>query len=164
MRAPALNRRRIAVGVTALMLAASLATIIAGQAWLHSQRQTESLHTDAIDAAQATVTSVLSYDYRRLAAAVEATTPLLTGDAKAQYIEVQEPLQRSAPRMKSVVTAEVNAATVLEVDEDSARVLLFVNQTSTSKNVREPQLDQSRILVTMENIDGEWLVATLAAI
>lgn len=158
------TRRRIGFAIIAMVLAASIATIAAGQLWLRDQRQGDARRDAALVAAESTVTSVLSYDYRRLEQDVDETTPLLTGDAKSQYLDVQTPLERSAPRLKAVVVADVKSAAVLDADDQSATVLLFVNQTSGSRKLSEPQLDQSRIVVTLERIAGEWLIATLAAI
>lgn len=158
------DRRTVLLVVAGVVLAASLVVIVAGQLWLRGQRAEDDRDAEVRAAAESAVTAVLSYDYRRLEAGVEDTMPLLTGDAAAQYEEVQRPLADSAPRLKAVVTAQVDAATVLESDEDSARVLLFVDQVSTSKKLAEPETDQSRVVVTMEREGDDWLVSTLAAI
>ncbi|HYG95300.1 MAG TPA: hypothetical protein VD859_17115 [Nocardioides sp.] len=158
------TRRTLLLLVTGVILVAALAVIVAGQLWLRGQRADEDREAAVRDAAEGAVTAVLSYDYRRLEDGMEETTPLLTGDAETQYLEVGKPLLESAPRLRAVVTAEVKAATVLESDDDSARVLLFVDQLSSSKKLSQPQLDQSRVVVTMERKDDRWLVSTLAAI
>lgn len=106
---------------------------------------------------------MLSYDHRRLEAGRKETLPLLTGDAAAQYDDVQEPLARTAPRLESVVDADVRATTVLEHDEDSAEVLLFVDQLASSKKLSQPQLDQSRVVVTLVRKEDRWLISSLAA-
>ncbi|MEZ0579432.1 hypothetical protein [Nocardioides sp. MH1] len=164
MALPTLDRRRLALAALGLLLAACLAVVAAGNWWLHQQRRDDDRVDDVASTAATTVTAVLSYDYRRLQAGMDSTTPLLTGDAEKQYVELQQPLLRTAPKLKAVVSADVKATTVLESDDDSARVLLFVDQTSTSKKLTEPQLDQSRILVTLTRSGDHWLVSTLAAI
>jgi Mce-associated membrane protein len=164
VRAPGLDRRRLLLAALGALLAACLAVVAAGQWWLHQQRSEVDRTSDVRDAAETAVTAVLSYDYRRLQPGMDETTPLLTGDAKKQYVELQQPLLTSAPKLRAVVQAEVRTTTVLQSDDDSARVLLFVDQTSTSKKLTEPQLDQSRVLVTLERSGDHWLVSTLAAI
>jgi Mce-associated membrane protein len=42
---------------------------------------------------------------------------------------------------------------------DSAVVLLFINQTSMSSDRSEPTLLASSVLVTLNNVDGNWLIA-----
>ena len=164
MRAPILDRRRVALTLVAVLLAGCLAVVVAGGWWLHQQRSDEDRDHTIRDTAETAVTAVLSYDYRRLQPGMDETTPLLTGDAEKQYVELQQPLLATAPRLKAVVQAEVKAVAVLDSDDDSARVLLFVDQTSTSKKLTQPQLDQSRVLVTLERSGDRWLVSTLAAI
>lgn len=159
-----IDRRRLLLGALGVLLAACLALVAAGQWWLHEQRTDDDRTASVRDAAETAVTAVLSYDYRRLQAGMDETTPLLTGDAEKQYVELQHPLLTSAPKLRAVVQAEVKATTVLQSDDDSARVLLFVDQTSTSRKLTQPQLDQSRVLVTMERSGDHWLVSTLAAI
>ncbi|HWI42935.1 MAG TPA: hypothetical protein VNS81_04910 [Nocardioides sp.] len=160
-----LDRRRTALLALAslLLLGALLATAV-GQVWLHGQRADDDRAKEVRAAADHAVTAVLSYDYRRLQAGSEETAPLLTGDAADQFEEVQKPLRSTAPRLEAVVTAEVRASTVLASDESSARVLLFVDQVSSSKKLKQPHLDQSRVVVTLTHKDGHWLVATLSAV
>lgn len=164
MRAPISRRRTVVLAVAAVLVLAALAVIVTGQLWLHGQDVADDRDEQVRDAADHAVTAVLSYDYRRLEKGMADTRPLLTGDALAQYEEVQKPLQRSAPRLKAVVSAEVKAATVLEADGDSARVLLFVDQVSSSRKLTQPQLDQSRVVVTMQRKGDDWLVSSLSAI
>lgn len=158
------GRRTALLVVAALLTIAALAAVVVGQLWLHGQRSSDDRAAAVREAADRAVTAVLSYDYRRIEAGMEKTADLLTGDAQTQYVDVQEPLLATAPQLKAVVTAEVKSSTVLEHDEESARVLLFVDQLSSSKKLTQPQLDQSRVVVTLTREDGRWLVSTLSAI
>ncbi|HWJ80783.1 MAG TPA: hypothetical protein VNS55_00995 [Nocardioides sp.] len=158
------TRRRLLAALAAVVLVAALAVIATGQLWLHGQRADDDRADQVREAADRAVTAVLSYDYRRLDQGVADTTPLLTGDALAQYEEVQRPLARTAPKLHAVVSAEVKTSTVLEADDDSARLLLFVDQVSSSRKLTQPQLDQSRVVVTMQRKGDDWLVSSLSAI
>lgn len=131
--------------------------------WLRTQRADDARETEIAAAAETAVAAVLSYDHRRLAAGRADARALLTGDAAAQYDEVAEPLARTARRLESVVDADIKATTVLEHDDDSADVLLFVDQMSSSRKLSQPQLDQSRVVVTLVHEEDAWLVSTLAA-
>lgn len=160
----ALRSRRLPLVVAGLVALAALVALAWGQWWLAQQRSRENARTDARDAADRAVATVLSYDYRRLDAGMEAARALLTGDFRQQYDELQEPLRRSAPVNKSVVSARVADSTVLSADDNSARVLLFVDQTSTSSKLPSPQLDQSRVVVTLQRDGDQWLVSALSAV
>ena len=157
-------RRTALVVAACIVLVAALVVIATGQWWRHERRADADRDAAIRDAAESAVTAVLSYDYRRLPSGVADTKPLLTGDAEKQYLDVQKPLARSAPGLKAVVSAEVKSLALVQSDDDSARVLLFVDQLSQSKKLSRPQLDQSRVVVTLARKDDHWLVSTLAAI
>ncbi|GAA4811726.1 hypothetical protein ACFQ0K_04205 [Nocardioides caeni] len=155
--------RPLLIALVALTVVA-VAAIVAGQLWLRGQSSEDDRAKDIRAVADRAVTAVLSYDYRRLDAGAADAEKLLTGDAKTQYAEVQAPIARTAPKLEAVVTADVKSMTVLEHDDDSARVLLFVDQLSSSTKLTEPQLDQSRVVVTLTRSGSSWLVSTLAAV
>ncbi|HEX4190017.1 MAG TPA: hypothetical protein VHZ06_03415 [Marmoricola sp.] len=161
---PPTVRRRIVLALVALVLVAGIAVSAWGQLWLHGQHQDDSRRADALAAAKAGTTQILSYDYRRLAAGAKQTSALLTGAALSQYHDVQAPLQKAAPGLKAVVTAQVKVATVLSSGDETARVLLFVDQTSTSTKLTAPQLDQSRVVVGLVRRHGDWLISSISAV
>lgn len=158
----ALRSRRILV-LLAITVIALIAAVV-GQLWLAGERSEDDRVAAVSEAADRAVAAELSYDYRRLEAGAAEVEELLTGDAKAQFIEVHAQIAKTATDLESVVTAEVKSLTVLDHDEDSARVLLFVDQTSSSKKLTQPQLDQSRVLVTMTRSGSAWLVSELSTI
>ncbi len=157
-------RGRLGLALAALLLLGCLVVIVWGQVWLHDQRADDARRTDALSAAKHGATMILSYDYRRLAEGSRQTEKLLTGNALSQYRGVQAPLAQAAPGLHAVVTADVKTATVLSSGTDSARVLLFVDQTSTSTRLTQPQLDQSRVVVTLTKHHGVWLVSSISAV
>lgn len=156
-------RTRVLAGI-GLVLVLCLAGIGWGQWWLHGERAADHREAEVLSAAEHGTSLVLSYDYRRLAAGSRDTEVLLTGDALRQYRDVQAPLVKAAPGLKAVVEADVKTATVLSAADDSARVLLFVDQTSTSKKLAQPQLDQSRIVVSLTRKGGAWLIESISAV
>lgn len=153
----------VSLVVAGLLAAACLAILAWGQLWLHQQHADDADATQSVNAAMPAVTSTLSYDYRHLAADRSRARRGLTGDALAEYDKVQSTLAKTAPRIKAVVTARVTAHSVLSADDSAARVLLFVDQTSTSTYVTKPELDESRVVVTLRHLGGRWLVSSLQA-
>jgi Mce-associated membrane protein len=84
----------------------------------------------------------------------------LTGDFLTYYAKFTEKVVAPAAKEKGVkTTATVVQAAVSEIRPDSAVVLLFVNQGTTSKERPEPSLTSSTVLVRMTKIDGQWLIA-----
>ena len=57
-----------------------------------------------------------------------------------------------------MVTATALASGVVDADEDSVRVLVYVNQVS-QKAGGEPQIFQNRVAMTMEKEGKEWLLS-----
>ena len=42
---------------------------------------------------------------------------------------------------------------------DQAKVLVFVNQTTTSSDRAEPTQAASSVIVTLNHVDGKWLIS-----
>ncbi|MGH3558044.1 MAG: twin-arginine translocation pathway signal, partial [Mycobacterium sp.] len=56
-------------------------------------------------------------------------------------------------------TAAVVTGSVSELHPDSAVVLLFVNQSTTSKDTPDPSISASSVQVTLTKADGKWLIS-----
>lgn len=158
------RRNAVLVALAGVLTVAALAVTVVGQVWLHGQRAEDRRERALASAARTAVTAVLSYDYRSLDSTLASTRPLLTGDARRQYDEVSQPLHTTAPGIHAVTRAQVKVAAVLESGSRSGRVLLFVDQLSSSTNLRTPRLDQSRIVVTLTRSGSRWLVSSLDAV
>jgi Mce-associated membrane protein len=48
---------------------------------------------------------------------------------------------------------------VVDLHPDSAVVLLFIHQTTTSKEKPEPILTANSVRVTLTKVNGSWLIA-----
>lgn len=172
MQLPTLFRTRRHVTIAALVIVVCLVVTLAGQIWLHEHPSDPSLAAASSGGASAGVTAaatsgvaaVLSYDYRHLGTDIARTQPLLAGKALHDYRALLGSLRRTAPRLHSAIRAEVKSVAVLRSDARRAKVLLFVDQTSTSKKLTQPQLDQSRILATLRRTGDRWLIDSVKAI
>jgi Mce-associated membrane protein len=49
-------------------------------------------------------------------------------------------------------------AAVAQLHRDSAVVLVFVDQSTTSKDKPDPSMAASSVLVTLTKVDGKWLI------
>lgn len=84
----------------------------------------------------------------------------LTGDFLSYYTKFTEQIVAPAAKQKAVKTAaSVNRAAVVELHPDSAVVLLFVNQSTTSKENPDGAFVASSVKVGMEKVDGAWLIS-----
>ena len=85
----------------------------------------------------------------------------LTGDFLTYYSQFTQQIVGPAAVQKSVKTsAVVLRAALSEFQPKSATVLLFVNQSTQSKDRPEPTLTSSSVLVTLTKADGKWLISS----
>lgn len=84
----------------------------------------------------------------------------LTGEFLKYYSQFTDQIVAPAARQKGVKTeATVARAAVSELHADSAVVLVFVNQVTTSKDRPDPALATSSVVVKLANTEGHWLIS-----
>lgn len=115
----------------------------------------------AIAAASDGAVAVLSYSPDTLDRDFSSAKSHLTGDFLAYYSQFTRDFVAPAAKQKSVrTTATVLRAAVAELHPDSAAVLLFVNQSMTSKDKPEPTSTASSVLVKLTKSHGTWLISS----
>lgn len=157
-----LARPRRTVGV--LVVAAVLAGAAVGWlAWERSARlAVDHVRAAASSAAVVATARVLSYDHHSMDADIAAAREQLTGGFLEDYtVLMAQSVAPAAVRNQTVTTAEVEASSVVSAGPDQVELLLFVNQTTTGVELAGPKLDSSRVMVTMDEVDGRWLISTL---
>ena len=163
--APAPGPRR---GVVPTWLLAGLAVavlLLAGTAtWLAETTPSDRSVQDATAAAQSTaeraVVPILSYDARHLDESRAAAEQYLTGDYRAEYAKVFDGIIReNAPSTGTVLTADLVRSGIVRSGDDRVQVFLLVNQTRTNARDKQPQVYKNWVTMTMERVDGDWLVA-----
>lgn len=166
---PARTAPRVGLGPLLLVLMVALAVMITGVWTLYQRAQhaerVAAARTAAVEAARSHAEELLSYDYRTFEddlAEVEADT---TGTFRTDYLRtVQELVVPQAKKYEVVVRARVVAASVMNAEPERAVTLLFVNQATQSNRLEGTQIDQNRVRMTLEKVDGRWLVSDLAAL
>jgi Mce-associated membrane protein len=116
---------------------------------------------EAISAASDGAVAVLSYSPETLDRDFSSAKSHLTGDFLSYYDQFTAQIVAPAAKQKSLkTTAVVLRAVLKEFHPDSAVALLFVNQTTQSKDRPEPTLSNSSVLVTMTRANGKWLISS----
>jgi Mce-associated membrane protein len=159
-------------GPALALLAGLLALTLAGLVALgvvayrvHAADQVEAARGQAQAVAVDHVVDLLSYDYRHLDKDFTRASAALTGKFKGDYAETtSKVVQPTAKQYQAVVRAEVAASSVVSGGADRVVVLLFVNQTTTSTRLDGPKVDLTRVLLTMDQVDGQWLVSDVRAL
>jgi Mce-associated membrane protein len=154
---------RVLLAVVALLVAASLALL----GWVYWFSYRPDRATDAaaakaaISAASEGTVAVLSYSPDTLDRDFSSAKSHLTGDFLSYYDQFTQQIVAPAAKQKSVKTsAVVLRAAVSELHPDSAVVLLFVNQSTQSKDRPEPAFSNSSVTVTLTKANGKWLISS----
>jgi Mce-associated membrane protein len=117
----------------------------------------------AVSAASEGAVAVLSYSPDTLDRDFSSAKSHLTGDFLSYYDQFTTQIVAPAAKQKSLkTTAVVLRAALSEFHPDSAVVLLFVNQSTQSKDRPEPTLSNSSVSVTMKKADGKWLISSFS--
>lgn len=147
-----------------LMVAAIVLATVVGLR-LHDRVQVFNAGPDASAAAERALTSVLSYDYRHMEADRDRAARFLTPSYRKQYVKNFDDLLTKGPngspgpaeKTQAVVTADVLDTAVVDAESGRVRVIVFVNQSSV-KAGGQPTTFQDRVVATMVERDGSWLV------
>jgi Mce-associated membrane protein len=133
--------------------------------WLYFEQYRPDQQTDAgvarsvVSAASDGTTAVLSYSSDSLDQDFAAAKSHLAGDFLSYFDQFSQETVAPLARQKSMKTkAKVTGAAVSELHPDSALVLLFVDQVTTTKDSAQPSVAVSSIVVRMSRIGDKWLI------
>jgi Mce-associated membrane protein len=147
----------------ALVLGLLAAAGLAG--WLYFAKYRPDTQVDAaversaVDAARDGTTALLSYKPDTLSHDFEAAKSHLSGDFRNYYDQFTKDVITPAAQSKGVTTtAQVVGAAATELHPNSAVVLVFVNQATTSKERPDPSMASSSVLVSLTKQNGAWLI------
>jgi Mce-associated membrane protein len=114
----------------------------------------------AIQFASDGAVAVLSYSYDHLDSDFSRARPYLTGEFLAYYDKFTANIVGpTAKQGHLTASAKVIRAAVMELHADSAGVLVFVDQTTTSMEKKDPTTNQSAVLVSLTKVGGSWRIA-----
>jgi len=162
---------RLTVIVTAVLALLTVAALVLAVI-LGLKVRTDSQIADARDqaptAAEKAAVAVFQYDYRHLPADRKRAESYLTGSYKKEYEKTATLLEKQkdgsaglAVQTKAVVTSSVLGSAVMDAEPDVARVLVYVNLTST-KGSAAPKIFENRVAMTMHKDGDRWLLAKVA--
>ena len=144
------------IGLAVLLLVVGSGTIYL--ATQPSEAAVEAATSSARVAAQTAAEPLLSYDYRTLDQDQRDAERYLTSRYRAKYDQLFSLISDNAPRTKTVVTAHVLDTAVVRAGEDRVQILIFVDQSRTNAASSQPTVFKNQATLTMQKVDGEWLV------
>ncbi|OPX12766.1 twin-arginine translocation pathway signal [Mycobacterium sp. AT1] len=116
---------------------------------------------DVVKAASDGSIAMLSYAPESMDKDFAAAKSHLTGDFLNYYTQFTHDIVTPAVQQKSVKTsATVVQSAVSELKPDSAVVLLFLNQTTTSKENPAGSFTASSVKVGLTDVGGNWLISS----
>lgn len=148
-------------------LTGALIAFCAVTSWLYlavyqPDRQSSPDQAEAVvKAASAGTVAVLTYKPDTAQNDFRTAKAHLTGDFLNYYDQfTQQVVTPALQRSGVTTTASVVKAAVSDLRADSAAVLLFVNQSTSSAQHPEPNLTESSVNVVLRKVHGEWLIST----
>jgi len=118
--------------------------------------------TAAMTTANSSLATLLSYTPQNVSQDLASETELLTGQFKTDYTQlVTTVVAPSAIRGGVTTQAVVVGSGVVTASADTVTLIEFVDVSTTSKNLPESRVSGSRLRVTMQNVDGHWLISNL---
>lgn len=144
--------------VAAVALFAALAYFL----YWPDQQMDEDAARSAVTAASEGTIAVYSYASTSVDRDIAAAKSHLTGEFLTQYERDASGAVASIAKQKAMKTnAAVTAAAVSQLRPDSADVLVFMNQTTTTLDSPGPSMASRSVMVTLSKVDGKWLISSI---
>ena len=123
---------------------------------LWQEHQLEQASRQAQDAAVSYAQVLTSIDSNKVDENFSQVLDGATGEFKDMYSKSSMQLRQLLIDNKATAHGVVVESAVQSATKDKAVVLLFVDQSVSNTNVPDPRIDRSRIMMTMEYVDGRW--------
>ncbi|CAJ1509667.1 hypothetical protein [[Mycobacterium] holstebronense] len=155
------HRKQLFLGAV-LTVAAVLALVVYGTAYRPARQSDAVAADDAVRAASSATVALLSYSPETLGQDLERARALMAGDFLTYYGKFSDDVVAPAVRTKGIqAAAQVVNAGLIEIRPNDAKVLVFLNQETVSRERREPALTASSVVVSLAKVDSRWLISAL---
>jgi Mce-associated membrane protein len=116
-----------------------------------------------IDAVTEAVETVFSYEYRDTGRTREAARELLVGPAVEQYEALFAQVEQQAPEQRTVLSTAVRSIGVVELRDDRASVLVFVDQQILRGGAGHTS-GATQLEISAIRGDGTWKIAGISVL
>ncbi|WP_233223539.1 hypothetical protein, partial [Amycolatopsis sp. CA-128772] len=152
-----------------------VALILGGLAyWFHAKEQEISSATSNTalldvaktaqvkDAVSKAAEALFSYDYNNIKKTEDAANDLLANDdVKNKYNSLMGEVKRLAPQQKMIVTCKVTRAAVIMLNGDLAKVMVFVDQTSTRTDTKKTTAGTAQLHLNAQLQGDKWKITDM---
>jgi Mce-associated membrane protein len=106
--------------------------------------------------------TLFSYDFNNIAKTENAAKDLLVGDqVRAKYDSLMGEVKRLAPAQKMVVTSRVTRSGVIMLNGDLAKVMVFIDQTSTRTDTKQTAAGSAQLHLNAELQGNTWKITDM---
>lgn len=153
--------RRISVARWGAVITLAVAVSGAGyEGWLlFEHHQKDVAAAQALAAAEKYILTLTSVDTNAIDKNFTDVLDGSTGEFKDMYTKSSAQLRQTLIDNKAAAHGSVVDAAVQSATEDKVDVVLFVDQSVSNGSAPAPQVDRSRVKMTMEKVDGRWLAS-----
>ncbi len=145
--------RTAAAGVVVVVLIAATG-FLGWQVW--QQHQLEAASAEAQRAAVSYAQVLTSIDSDTVDENFAEVLDGATGEFKDMYSQSSEELRQLLIENRATARGVVVESAVQSASRDKAVVLLFVDQSVSNTKLPDPRIDRSRMMMTLEKLDGRW--------
>ncbi|VEG54890.1 Twin-arginine translocation pathway signal [Mycolicibacterium aurum] len=157
----ALKRRWCALLVSVLVVASASLLVTVYLIQYRPDRQTgPSAEQEAIAAASTGTVALLSYAPETIDTDLTTAQSLMTGDFLTYYGKFTADVVAPAVRERGVkASAQVVDSALMEIRPHEAKVLVFLNQETASRDRPEPAFTTSSVVVSLTKNSDTWLIS-----
>lgn len=155
-----MSARRIGAAVFALLVVAVVvATVVLGVLYARADA-VEKSRESSLAAAREYVQKMYAWTPENISDNINFMMGRLSGPAKAEYERniLGERIAEQVKEQKVVSTVTDQGSGVIENTRDTAKVLLFINQSASRGDSEDIRVTPSRIVYTMEKRGDVWIV------
>ena len=126
----------------------------------------EDARTEVLITAADLTQRTLSYDYKTLANDMEIARARMTPSFLKEYNATMAQVRDNTEKNQLVLQAVAVSSAIINATEHKAKVLVFLNQTTTAGvgKAATQQLIRNSLVVTLTRGDGDWAISKLTAL
>lgn len=171
-RTPAFRRLTLVLAVLVALAAAGVGTM-----WWRAEHGSaastpsgtlvgEDARTEVLIAAADLAQRTLSYDYRTLANDMEVARARMTPRFRKEYDTTMAQVRANTTKNQIVLQAVAVSSAIISATEHKAKVLVFLNQTTTAGTGKKAnqQMSRNSLVITLTRGDGDWDISKLTAL
>ncbi len=107
---------------------------------------------------------VLTYHDDRFDRDLKAASARLTPEFGTEFAQAMEKVRANTVKNRISQEATAVSSAIVTANQDEARVLVFLNQETSSARTKANQLVRNRLVVDLVRLDGRWTIAGLNAL